>query len=99
MRERMEALIEEMLDGKILLNEAAGEFEKIYIQKALERNGGHLIKTAAALGIHRNTLSTKLTSYGQSSRKAAAAKTRKRQSINSKKRSTQRTMKAKAVGR
>ena len=34
----MESLIEEMLDGHILLNEAIFEFEKLYIQKALKRN-------------------------------------------------------------
>ena len=57
MRKRIEILIEEMLDGRILLDEALTEFKKIYIQKALERNGKHLSKTASALGIHRNTLS------------------------------------------
>lgn len=57
MRKRIEILIDEMLDGRILLDEALTEFKKIYIQKALERNGKHLSKTASALGIHRNTLS------------------------------------------
>jgi DNA-binding NtrC family response regulator len=57
MRNRIEILIDEMLDGQILLDEALTEFKKIYIQKALERNGKHLSKTASVLGIHRNTLS------------------------------------------
>ena len=48
MRKRMESLIGEMLDGRILLDEAITEFEKIYIQTALERNSEHLSKTAAA---------------------------------------------------
>lgn len=59
----MELLIEEMLDGQILLNEALLEFEKIYIQKALQRYDEHVSKTASALGIHRNTLSKKTTAY------------------------------------
>ena len=63
MRQRMEALIGEMLDGRILLDEAVSEFEKIYIKKALERNCDHLSKTAAALGIHRNTLSKRVAGY------------------------------------
>lgn len=63
MRQRMENLIEEMLDGQILLNEALCEFEKVYIQKALERYGDHLSNTADALGIHRNTLSKRVTTY------------------------------------
>ena len=63
MRQRMESLIVEMLDGRILLDEAISEFEKIYIQKALERNSDHLCNTATALGIHRNTLSKRVASY------------------------------------
>ena len=63
MRKEMETLIGRMLDGRILLEEAVGEFEKIYIQKALERNSDHLSKTACALGIHRNTLSKRVASY------------------------------------
>jgi transcriptional regulator with PAS, ATPase and Fis domain len=59
----MENLIDEMLDGQILLNEAMSEFEKLYIQKALTRNDEHLSKTADALGIHRNTLSKRVTTY------------------------------------
>jgi len=59
----MENLIEEMLDGQILLNEAMAEFEKIYIQKALSRCDTHLSKTADALGIHRNTLSKRVAAY------------------------------------
>jgi len=57
MRARLEALIDEMLDGNILLAEAVSEFEKLYIKKALSRNEQHLSKTAKALGIHRNTIS------------------------------------------
>ncbi len=61
--DRMEILIEEMLSGQILLNEAISEFEKLYIQKALIRYNEHLSNTAHALGIHRNTLSKKVSTY------------------------------------
>jgi DNA-binding NtrC family response regulator len=66
----MEALVCEMLDGRILLDEALSEFEKLYIQTALARNAAHLSRTASALGIHRNTLSKRVASY--ESRKAPA---------------------------
>ncbi len=59
----MESLIEEMLDGQIMLNEAISEFEKLYIQKALARYNEHLSQTANALGIHRNTLSKRVATY------------------------------------
>ncbi|HVF56953.1 MAG TPA: helix-turn-helix domain-containing protein [Pyrinomonadaceae bacterium] len=63
MRARLEALIDEMLDGQIMLDEALSEFEKLYIQKALSRNKEHLSRTAASLGIHRNTLSKRVATY------------------------------------
>ncbi|MBA2338760.1 MAG: hypothetical protein H0V88_00045 [Pyrinomonadaceae bacterium] len=63
MRARLEALIDEMLDGQIMLDEAIAEFEKLYIQKALVRSGDHLSRTAGLLGIHRNTLSKRVASY------------------------------------
>ena len=63
MRARLEQLIDEMLDGKILLDEALAEFEKLYIQKALARSGDHLSHTATTLGIHRNTLSKRVADY------------------------------------
>ncbi|HKP46051.1 MAG TPA: helix-turn-helix domain-containing protein [Pyrinomonadaceae bacterium] len=63
MRAKLETLIDEMLDGRILLSEAVGEFEKLYIKKAFLRHDGHLSNTAHALGIHRNTLSKRVAEY------------------------------------
>jgi DNA-binding NtrC family response regulator len=63
LRARLEILIDEMLEGHILLDEARAEFEKIYIQKALLRYDNHLSKTARALGVHRNTLSKKVAMF------------------------------------
>jgi transcriptional regulator with PAS, ATPase and Fis domain len=73
MRARLEALIEEMLDGHILLAEALNEFEKLYIKKALARNHEHLSKTAKALGIHRNTISKRVACYQKEKRPLARA--------------------------
>jgi DNA-binding NtrC family response regulator len=77
MRNRLEALIDEMLDGQIMLDEALAEFEKLYIQKALARNKEHLSRTATALGIHRNTLSKRVSKYRTQDR-AARTPPRKR---------------------
>ena len=63
MRARLEVLIDEMLDGQIMLDEALTEFEKLYIQKALARHKEHLSRTATSLGIHRNTLSKRVADY------------------------------------
>ncbi|HVF51438.1 MAG TPA: helix-turn-helix domain-containing protein [Pyrinomonadaceae bacterium] len=79
-RARLEALIEEMLDGQIMLDEALAEFEKLYIQKALSRQKDHLSRTATALGIHRNTLAKRVAAYRTQERaaKTPARKSRKR---------------------
>ena len=74
MRSRLEALIDEMLDGQIRLDEALSEFERLYIQKALQRNGEHLSHTAKVLGIHRNTLSKRVADYQKERRVLAIAK-------------------------
>ncbi|HEU5459151.1 MAG TPA: helix-turn-helix domain-containing protein [Pyrinomonadaceae bacterium] len=60
---RLESLIDEMLEGHILLDEAISEFEKLYIKKALARHKQHLSKTAVVLGIHRNTLAKRVATY------------------------------------
>ena len=74
MRTRLEALIDEMLDGQILLEEALHEFERVYIQRALVRRRDHLSKTAKVLGIHRNTLSKRVAAYHKEQRPMARAK-------------------------
>ncbi len=63
LRDRIEPVIDELLDGQILLEEAMTEFEKLYIQNALARNSDHVSKTAEAIGIHRNTLAKRIASY------------------------------------
>jgi transcriptional regulator with PAS, ATPase and Fis domain len=80
MRTRLEALIDEMLDGQIMLDEALDEFEKLYIQKALARHKEHLSRTAASLGIHRNTLSKRVAGYRTQERAAAGNNHRPRKS-------------------
>ncbi|PYS79948.1 MAG: hypothetical protein DMF67_15835 [Acidobacteria bacterium] len=77
MRARLEALIDEMLDGQIMLDEAVTEFEKLYIQKALARNKEHLSRTAVSLGIHRNTLSKRVATYRTQERASTNHRARK----------------------
>jgi hypothetical protein len=92
----MEALIQEMLDGKIFLAEALREFEKIYIQKAVDQHDGHLLNTAKALGIHRNTLTAKLIAY-KKAEPTAAEPPRKRTAAAGKKRVAPKKLKARAA--
>ena len=75
-RPRLEAVIEDMLDGHIMLDEALEEFEKLYIQKAYTRNKKRITHTAVALGIHRNTISKRVNAYRANERKAKVPPTR-----------------------
>ena len=63
MKEKMELLVTEMMDKRILLDEAVGELERKYIQTALSRTKGNQSKAAEVLGVHRNTLSRKISQY------------------------------------
>jgi DNA-binding NtrC family response regulator len=74
LREQMENLVGQMLDGHILLGEAVSEFEKLYIQKALALHSDHLSNTASVLGIHRNTLSKRVADYKAAARKRKTKK-------------------------
>jgi len=66
---QLEAVIDAMLDGHILLGEALEEFEKLYIQKAFTRNKKRICHTAEALGAHRNTISKHVNSYRSQERR------------------------------
>ncbi|MDI9612049.1 MAG: helix-turn-helix domain-containing protein [Acidobacteriota bacterium] len=59
-KERLEALCAEMVEKGILFPEAMEQFERCFIAEVMRRNQGHLLKTSAALGIHRNTLAKKV---------------------------------------
>jgi len=52
-----------MVERGILFDEAVGEFEKRFIKRVLERTNGNQCRAAELLGIHRNTLSRKMTEY------------------------------------
>ena len=61
--ERLEKLVEDMVDKGVHFEDAVREFEKRFIVRVLSRSDGSLTKTACALGIHRNTLSRKMEEY------------------------------------
>lgn len=65
MKSELESLVEKMLAGGILFEEAVNEFEKHFILKVVNRHGNNLSKAADELGIHRNTLTKRLQEYEQ----------------------------------
>ena len=63
MKEKLESLVTEMIDRRIYLGEALGEFEKKFIQSALTKTGGNQTRAAQVLGVHRNTLNRKIVQH------------------------------------
>jgi Fis family transcriptional regulator, factor for inversion stimulation protein len=61
--DRLERLVEEMVDRGVRFDDAVREFEKRFIVQVLGKEDGSLTKTADALGIHRNTLTRKMGEY------------------------------------
>jgi DNA-binding NtrC family response regulator len=61
--DRLEKLVEEMVERGVHFEDAVREFEKRFIARVLSRSDGSLTKTADTLGIHRNTLSRKMGEY------------------------------------
>ena len=56
LKQRLEALVTEMIDRGIVFTDARREFEKRFISRVLQRHKGNLSRAAKDLRIHRNTL-------------------------------------------
>jgi DNA-binding NtrC family response regulator len=63
MNERLERLIEEMVQKGIRFADANREFERRFISRVVAESDGNLSKAAETLGIHRNTLSRKMVEH------------------------------------
>ena len=63
MREQLDHLVNQMVATGIRYEDAQREFEKRFISHALVKAEGNLGKAADLLGMHRNTLSRKISEY------------------------------------
>ena len=57
--QKLEVLVREMVDKEIQYKDAMDEFEKVFIETASKKYKGNKSKVAKAIGIHRNTLSSR----------------------------------------
>jgi Fis family transcriptional regulator, factor for inversion stimulation protein len=71
-RDQLEGLVVQMVERGILFDEAVEEFEKRFIKRVLERTEGNQSRAAVMLGIHRNTLSRKISEYKLDHRRGKA---------------------------
>ena len=63
MENQLELLIENALDQGVSWAEAFYTFERLYITAALRRCDGRVLDAAALIGIHRNTMTSKIATY------------------------------------
>ena len=63
LKEQLDRLVDELVTKGVRYEEAHREFEKKFIAQVLSRADGNLGKAADLLGMHRNTLSRKITEY------------------------------------
>ena len=63
MKEQLERLVDEMVTKGVRYEEAHREFEKKFIAFVLSKADGNVGKAADLLGMHRNTLSRKISEY------------------------------------
>jgi len=60
--QKLELLIDDMVEKELSLQEALQEFKTIYIEKTSLKFNGNKTKMAKALGLHRNTLNHQIKS-------------------------------------
>lgn len=60
--ERMQKIITELLDAGVPLKQAKEAFEQKYITIAKRMRSGNITKAAKLLGVHRNTVMSKMPS-------------------------------------
>jgi DNA-binding NtrC family response regulator len=63
MRDDLAVLVQQMIDRGILYEDAAKEFERTFITRALAKTDFNVCKAAKMTGLHRNTLSRKMAAY------------------------------------
>lgn len=63
LRDQLEHLIDDLVSRGVRYEDAHREFEKRFIAHVLAKANGNLCKAADLLGMHRNTLSRKISEY------------------------------------
>ena len=63
LRDDLASLVQQMIDRGILFEDAQREFERTFIQRALNKTNFNVCKAAKMTRLHRNTLSRKMTAY------------------------------------
>ncbi len=63
MKDDLALLVQQMIDRGILFEDAHKEFERVFISRALAKTNYNVCRAAKMTGLHRNTLSRKMSAY------------------------------------
>lgn len=72
MREEFDRIVNEMVDRGVHFDDAQREFERRFIARVVARCDGNVGRAALALGMHRNTLTRKVSALKIKVRRNAA---------------------------
>jgi len=62
-RDDLNALVQQMVDKGIRFEDAQKEFERLYLARVLAKANFNVCRAARMTGLHRNTLSRKMSAY------------------------------------
>jgi DNA-binding NtrC family response regulator len=63
MRDELVALVQQMIDRGVRFEDAQREFERVFLTRALVKTNYNVGKAAKVTGLHRNTVSRKISEY------------------------------------
>jgi DNA-binding NtrC family response regulator len=63
MRDDLAALVQQMIDKGIRYEDAQKEFERVFLARVLAKTDYNVCKAAKITGLHRNTLSRKISAH------------------------------------
>jgi DNA-binding NtrC family response regulator len=72
-REELDRLIAEMVERGVHFDDAQREFERRFIARVMSKCGGNVCRAADVLGMHRNTLTRKVTALKVRIRRSSVA--------------------------
>lgn len=77
LHQQLTLIVDELVTSGVTLEQARKEFERQFIVASLKSNEGSLSRSAASLGVHRNTLRNKVGALGIKGRDYAPPRPRK----------------------
>lgn len=82
MKDQLEKIVRQMYQSGIRYSEAVAEFQKVFLLTVLNEHNGNQVRTAQALGVHRNTLRRMTQAMGLDPRLLRAMRRSRKPNLN-----------------